>query len=176
MTRHVQLRAGSRARTEACLVDCLVALAWLLLLGGIAIGLRALGLEPEWSASSELSADLATLAVGLLPVGVYLVLTENSRRQGSLGKRRVGLRVVRADGTRATPWQLALRTTIKLSPWFLAHLGLSRVWMHLGTQQTACFCLACVYVIVPISIGLALVHPQRRALHDWLTGTRVVGD
>lgn len=176
MARHVQPRAGSRARTEACLVDCLVALAWLLLLGGVAIGLRALGLEPQWTATSELSADLAALLVGLVPVGIYLVLTETSRRQGSLGKRRVGLRVVRADGTRATPWQLALRTIIKLAPWFLAHLGLSRVWMHLGTQQTACFCLACVYVIVPISIGLALVHPQRRALHDWLTGTRVVGD
>jgi uncharacterized RDD family membrane protein YckC len=157
-------------------VDCLVALAWLLLLGGVAIGLRALGLEPNWSATSELSADLFTLALGLVPVGIYLVLTETSRRQGSLGKRRVGLRVVRADGSRATPIQLALRTTIKLSPWFLAHLGLSRLWMHLGTEQTACFCLACVYVIVPVSIGLALVHPQRRALHDWLTGTRVVAD
>ena len=157
-------------------MDCLFALAWLLLLGGIAIGLRALGLEPHWSARSELSADLATLALGLLPVGIYLWLSENSRLQGSLGKRRVGLRVVRADGTRANPWQLALRTAIKLSPWFLAHLGLSRIWMHLGTQQTACFCLACVYVIVPISIGLALVHPQRRALHDWLTGTRVIAD
>ncbi|WP_255361023.1 RDD family protein [Kutzneria sp. 744] len=169
------MRAGSRARTEACLVDCLVALAWLLLIGGVAIGLRALGLEPGWSASSELSADLVTVAIGLLPVGIYLVLTETSRRQGSLGKRRVGLRVVRNDGSRATAWQLALRTAIKLSPWFLAHLGLSRLWMHLGTQQTACFCLGCVYVIVPVSIGLALVHPQRRALHDWLTGTRVVG-
>ena len=70
MPRHVQPRAGSRARTEACLVDCLVALTWFLLLGGIAIGLRALGLDPRWSASSELSADLATLAIGLLPVGV----------------------------------------------------------------------------------------------------------
>jgi len=157
-------------------VDCLVALTWLLLLGGIAIGLRELGLEPQWSAYSELSADLATLALGLVPVGVYLVLTETGRRQGSLGKRRVGLRVVRADGTRANAWQLALRTAIKLSPWFLAHLGLSRIWMHLGTAQTACFCLFCVYLIVPVSIGLALVHPQRRALHDWLTGTRVVGD
>ncbi|MFC0435022.1 RDD family protein [Kutzneria buriramensis] len=176
MPRHVQPRAGSRARTEACLVDCLVALAWLLLLGGVAIGLRRLGLEPHWSATSELSADLAALALGLLPVGIYLVLSENGRLQGSLGKRRVGLRVVRADGTRANAWQLAMRTAIKLFPWFLAHLGLSRVWMHLGTQQTACLCLACVYVIVPISIGLALVHPQRRALHDWLTGTRVIAD
>lgn len=157
-------------------MDCLVALTWFLLLGGIAIGLRALGLDPRWSASSELSADLATLAIGLLPVGVYLVLSETSRRQGSLGKRRVGLRVVRNDGTRANAGQLALRTAIKLSPWFLAHLGLSRLWMHLGPQQTACFFLFCVYLIVPISIGLALVHPQRRALHDWLTGTRVVSD
>jgi uncharacterized RDD family membrane protein YckC len=164
------------ARTEACLVDCLVALTWLLLLGGVAIGLRELGLEPQWSASSELSADVTTLALGLIPVGVYLVLTETGRRQGSLGKRRVGLRVVRSDGTRAATWQLALRTAIKLSPWFLAHLGLSRLWMHLGTTQSACFCLFCVYLIVPVSIGLALVHPQRRALHDWLTGTRVVGD
>ena len=157
-------------------MDCLVVLAWLLLVSGLALGLRALGFDPHWSASDEVTADLVTFAAVLVPVGIYLVATETGRLQATFGKRRVGLRVVREDGSRASTARLVLRATIKLSPWFLAHLGLSRLYLHLGTPLSGCFCLTLVYVIVAVSIGLALVHPQRRALHDWLAGTRVVAD
>jgi uncharacterized RDD family membrane protein YckC len=176
VARPIEARARSTDRTEACLVDCLVVLAWLLLVSGVALGLRSLGFDPHWSATDEATADLVPLAAGLVPVGVYLVVSETGRLQGTLGKRRVGLRVVKQDGRRASTPQLVWRAAVKLSPWFLAHLGLSRLWLHLGTQQSACFLLTPVYLIVPVTIGLALVHPQRRALHDWLAGTRVVGD
>ncbi|GAA0625554.1 RDD family protein [Kutzneria viridogrisea] len=174
MIHPLRTSVDSRARTEACLMDCLVVLTWLLALSGVALGLRSLGLSGLNATQDELTVDAITLVVGLGPVAAYLILCETGQLQASWGKRRVGLRVVRADGSRAGLPRLVLRTVVKLLPWYLAHWGLSRLWLNFVPAQWATTCLAAVYLLVPITIGLALVHPQRRALHDWLAGTKVI--
>lgn len=155
-------------------MDCLVILTWLIALGGVALVLRSMGMPGFNATQDELTVDLITVGIGLVPVGCYLIASESGSLPTRWGKQRVGLRVVRADGEKACLGRLVLRTAIKLAPWYLAHWGLSRLWMHFVPEHFATTCLAAVYLVVPITIGLALVHPQRRALHDWLSGTRVV--
>lgn len=52
-----------------------------------------------------------------LPVGLYLYLTESSTHQSTLGKRRVGIKVVKVSGSKPSRKNILLRTVVKLLPW-----------------------------------------------------------
>ena len=78
---------------------------------------------------------------------IWHVGGERSRWLGSPGKRALGLRVVAADGDhRPAAWQTLVR-----------HFGGALSWLTLNLGH-----------------ALALVPPQRRALHDYLAQVRVV--
>jgi len=81
--------------------------------------------------------------------GLYHVSFERSRWQGSPGKRVLGLRVVDAQDDRPVA---AARLTMR-------HLAGALSWLTLNLGH-----------------ALALLPPRRRALHDWLSGTRVVSE
>jgi uncharacterized RDD family membrane protein YckC len=82
-----------------------------------------------------------------LLAAVYHVGFERSRWQGSPGKRALRLRVVDArDDGPPEAW----RSTVR-------HLAGALSWLTLNLGH-----------------ALALLPPRRRALHDWLSGTRVV--
>ena len=77
--------------------------------------------------------------------GIYFSVTESSRHQASIGKRLLGIKVTNMQGE-----PFALPQSIGR---FLA-AGLSWITLNLGH-------------------ALAAWTPQRRALHDYVAGTRV---
>lgn len=87
--------------------------------------------------------QLAAVLVGL--AAVYFIAFEASPWQASPGKRALGLRVARSDDARAMLPQLALRFACGALSWLTLNLG------H----------------------ALAAWTPDKTALHDWLSGTRV---
>jgi uncharacterized RDD family membrane protein YckC len=116
----------------------------------------------------------------VLPVGIYLFATESSRRQATVGKRVLRMRVVALDGSRASGWRILVRTIVKLLPWELAHFFVwhtvdiaSRggavefpVWLTVG--------LVVADVLPVIYILVVLLQRDRRGPHDLIAGTRVV--
>jgi len=80
--------------------------------------------------------------------GLYHLVFESSPRQATPGQRVLGLRVVDMDGVRIEPWRALLR-----------HLAGALSWLTLNLGH-----------------ALALVQPDGRALHDLVSGTRVVQD
>lgn len=74
------------------------------------------------------------------------VIPECTRWRGSPGKRALGLAVVDMEGRTLTPARAGLRHAAGLLSWLTLNLG------H----------------------ALAAVPPQKRALHDYIAGTRVV--
>ena len=113
-------------RVLAFLVDWLVIAAW----GGLLFGLVMLltgGAPPRlggpWSAQG---IGFLTLTV---PVILYFALTESSPARASLGKRALGLVVVRDTGEGLPFPSSLLRTAIKLAPWELGHtMAQHAVW------------------------------------------------
>ena len=73
------------------------------------------------------------------------ITSESSGWQASPGKRLLGLRVTDVHGGRCGPGRIALRFVAGIPSWFVLHLG------H----------------------ALAAWTPGKRALHDYLAGTRV---
>src|SRR5690242_16521314 len=107
-----------KRRLLAALLDYCVVLAWLVVLAAIVVPLFLAGLTP-W----EHHRDLAAFLASVLPVWLYLTVTESSAAGATWGKRRAGLRVVGPRGRRARPVRIAIRNAVKLAPWQLGHLG-----------------------------------------------------
>lgn len=131
--------ATRRARLAASLVDGVALLLPFLLLGV----LRCLALPGE---------DAMKAPVVYVPA-LLVLLVQASLIRGtgaSLGKRLLGIRVVRRDGRPAEVWRIAL----------------------LRNALPMALCSYCVWF--GLVDGLFIVGEDRRCLHDWVAGTHVV--
>ena len=142
-------RAGFWRRAVAAIVDlCVVLLLYLAFLGigyiGTRLGLRMAG-APFPSVDLVAALLVPCLALWLVLAGVYVAYFTHAGGQ-TPGKMLMGIRVVGADDTDPTWSQAALRP------------------------------LGYLFSLLPLGLGflMAAVPPGKRALHDLLTGTRVV--
>lgn len=122
-------RVGVRRRLLASVGDLGAIAGWLGALTAVGVIGRALAGPMAETPPIPLPAlDLGAAALTVLPVGAYLAVTEAGRHRATPGKRWQGLQVVTADGA-AIGWRRAVvRNAVKLLPWQLAHLAVSR-WM-----------------------------------------------
>ncbi|TQF13714.1 RDD family protein [Myxococcus llanfairpwllgwyngyllgogerychwyrndrobwllllantysiliogogogochensis] len=131
--------ATRRARLAASLVDGAALLLPPLLLGV----LRGLAIPEEEAMNAPV-----VYAPALLVLFVQVRLVRGTG--ASLGKRLLGIRVVRRDGRPAEVWRIALlRNALPLA--LCGYFG----WLGLVD-------------------ALFIVGEERRCLHDWVAGTRVV--
>jgi uncharacterized RDD family membrane protein YckC len=156
-----------------------VALGWdyLLIVGWRALlaGLSLLGLRPldRLAGAPLVVADLAITGLSVLPVWVYLVVTEAGTAQATWGKRRAKL-IVAAGSGRAGLVRVMARNAVKLLPWELAHLAVLRFWTGEDDSVVAVVALVLCYGLVGATVALMLLRRDQAALHDLVTGTRVV--
>ena len=96
-------------------------------------------------ANSLLWLVLQATGVAVAVAAAWFITSESSRWQASPGKRLLGLRVTDAHGGRCSRARITLRFIAGVPSWLLLNLG------H----------------------AMAGVTPGKRALHDYLAGTRV---
>jgi len=169
-------RRLTRRRLRAYAIDVAVMAGWQGVLAGSAV------LLPGRQARARVfraprTADLAQFAAGVLPAALYLAGGESSRGQATAGKRAAGLVVVAEDGTRASRRRIAVRTGVKLLPWQLAHLAVTRttgVVRGRHAERTAKAAFGTAIALSAASLALAACRSDGRALHDLAAGTRVV--
>ncbi|VEF49773.1 RDD family [Bacillus freudenreichii] len=70
---------------------------------------------------SGVQIEIWVLCTMSIPVWTYFI-THEFRKQQTIGKKNLKLRVTRSDGGRLTLWQAWLRTLIKLLPWEVTHI------------------------------------------------------
>jgi len=124
-------------------------------------------LSLEWyrwfAADSDAAPRWVWLALAaLLATPVFVIDLRMLRRSGwTIGKRLLGIRIVRGDGSRAGLLRVVL---VRMAPmWASEALQLAGSW-------TATWVGLAVFVVVV----LLIFTPARRCLHDWLADTIVV--
>lgn len=168
--------AGLWVRILAFALDYLLIALYLLVV--VAVGL---GVNRFWPTISErlfanpLSGHLVSFVLVTLPVGLYFALSEASSRQATWGKRRMGLQVVRSDGTRLHLSRSLARTALKFVPWELAHTCIWQVRFADSSQAwliNGGFIL--VWVLGAIYLVSLIVNKRKQTLYDWLAKTYVI--
>jgi uncharacterized RDD family membrane protein YckC len=160
-----------RRRLLAVLVDYCVVLAWLIVLAAVFVPLYLAGLRPF-----DRYADLVAFLFSVLPVWLYLTVTESRPAAATWGKRRAGLHIAGPHGKRATTGRVAGRNAVKLLPWQLAHLGVAGFLADASVigSALAWIPITATYLLVGVTVALALIRRDGAALHDLIAGTRVV--
>ena len=124
---------------------------------------------------NPLSGQITGFLIITLPVSLYFLLFESSTWQATWGKRRLGLRVTRTDGTRLTVLRAGSRTLLKFIPWELAH---TCIWQINFTQDAAkpliTMGFALVWILVGANIVSLWISSKHQTLYDRLAGTYVV--
>lgn len=173
------IRPGFLRRIAALLIDYALILGWMAIIAALSTGIAlATGGYANWLAWGTGVAQLLGFAVLVLPVGIYLLATESSSRQATVGKRVMKMRVVARDGSRASAWRILVRTIVKLLPWEVAHFFVwHTVAVASGDGVFPAWLVAGLIVadVLPVAYVLTvLLEPDRRGPHDLVAGTRVV--
>ena len=173
--------AGFAKRLKAFGFDYLIICAYIILLvaATLAVVMTAgfMGLSIHWPENPFLADVLAFITL-VLPVILYFTLQESSPKQATWGKRKVGIRVVDANGGRMIQKQAFMRALVKLLPWQIAHTCLFHIpgWPLAVTtvprEVIAGFVL--LYVLIGIYIASALISKKHRTPYDWAAGSYVV--
>lgn len=158
-------------RVRASLGDLVPIAGWFALLTVAGAAVRAV--SPAGPVPL-LVTDLTVFAMTVLPVGLYLAAGEAGAHHASWGKRRAGLRVVTSDGGRPSVRRIAVRTAVKLLPWQLAHVAVTRLILGVDDPAVTWTTYALSLAIPLLSVTAAIRDPRQRAVHDRVAGTRVV--
>ena len=168
--------ASFGARVRAFGIDYLIMSAYIVFLT------LAGALAPKaWVAelmSSPVRAQVVIFLILTLPIIMYFAVLEATAAAGSVGKRRLGLRVVRTSGERVGFLRSLVRSALKFLPWELAHTCLWHIegWptrtAELSPGVIAGF--VSVWVLVAAYLITMRFSTDRRTPYDQITDCVVV--
>lgn len=180
-----------RRRIQAFLWDYLVILVYLSVLVGVGAYLT-LGPDAEqWRPlfADPVRADAIAFGLTVVPVVAYFALCESSASGATFGKRRMGIRVLRADGEPLSAGRALLRAIFKFVPWQVAHTGifhtvhtaqprevsgaLAEVSRALIPGEWAAGLIGLAWLLAGLYLASMWLNPLRRATYDRLAGTWV---
>ena len=108
----------------------------------------------------------------VLPVILFFALQEGSARQGTWGKRKLGLRVTRLDGRPLPLGRALVRSFAKFLPWQIAHTCIFHIPGWPPGWAIAGFGVVRLLVISYLAtLGLSKSH---RTPYDRLAGSKVL--
>jgi len=172
--------AGLRPRLFAFALDYLLIAAYVIVLTAVALlaastPLRGL-LAPLLATPA--SRDAVTFLSLVLPVILYFALQEGSARQGTWGKRKLGLRVTGLDGRRLPLGRALVRSLAKFLPWQIAHTCLFHIpgW-PLAPGAPPAWVIAgfgLVWLLAISYLAMLGLSKSQRAPYDRLAGSKVL--
>jgi uncharacterized RDD family membrane protein YckC len=176
--------AGLSTRCLAYLIDSLVLFGF----GWLFIGAALINLFVGSNSGLEDPSDAAIrnfvlILLAMVPSWLAFNLLLAKQRQQSVGQYILGLRVVSDDGAPLTLRRVLLRL-LALHP-LIFHPLLAAFWFFFGLVSVslagsqvlylACVAVTLLCLAAPlVSFAYALGDPQRRGIHDWVSGTKVV--
>jgi len=171
--------AGLRPRLLAFALDYLVIAAYALVLAAVTL-LVANPLRSSLAVllATPASRDAVAFVTIVLPVILYFALGEGSARQGTWGKRRLGLRVTGLDGGQLPLSRALVRSAVKFLPWQIAHTCLFHYpgWPLAPAAPPAWVIVgfALVWLLVLSYLAMLGFSQSHRTPYDRLAGSQVL--
>lgn len=167
--------AGFWQRVKAFLFDYSIILGYLIAITVLGLLLRQFTSGFEWLFADRVRAQGTVILILTMPVSLFFALGDASLKQGTWGKRRVGLRVKDKNGDRIGLGRSLLRTGLKFIPWELSHTVLWEIAFSNGASSVLInYGYAFVYLLIGLNITSVLLTKTNQSLYDLLAGTYVV--
>ncbi len=151
-------------RCLAYLADILILFAVLFPLGWAVV--LAVGFSP----TSGIQIWQATVLNFSIPAWLYFTLSDSLWGGQTLGKRLLRLKVTGFSGQPLSAPRALLRTSVKLLPWELAHIG-GFALQAAPALQWACIGLS--NLLIAVYLAAAIATHGCRSIHDWIARTEV---
>lgn len=164
-------------RALAFLIDYLLVLCYIAVLTGCSLLFWTQFKGSVPAVPSPLAGQLIGLATLTIPVFLYFYLSERGRYRGTIGKRRMKIRVITSDnsGPRADP--VLIRNLLKFLPWELAHTSVHWIMFYNRTDTAPGIWVWIIAVLPQLLVLLYLVSIYisggHSSLYDRAAGTRV---
>ncbi|WP_173916809.1 RDD family protein [Halobacillus sp. Marseille-Q1614] len=165
--------APFKLRVYAFLLDyLLIAMYGIFIVGSISFLFQSF-IDPLFSGSPVI-AELTGFLLLTLPVVLYFIISEQSKWQGTWGKKKMGLLVVNETGQRISLGRSVIRSFIKFLPWEMAHFGIWRLMLPTNFSETTLFIiLNAVNLCILAFLIVPLTNKKRKNIYDWGAGTFV---
>jgi len=168
--------AGLGARSIAFALDYLIIAGYLILVAALgALGNLAFPEVVRTLFGNRVSGQLIGFLLVTLPVMLYFAVLEWASGNATWGKRKLGLRVTGAPGTRLSLLRSLGRTALKLMPWELSH---TLIWQIRFAPAESSMLITAGFILIWLLIGANVVSLVMRTTHqtlyDQLAGTYVV--
>lgn len=171
----MKIYAGFWQRVKAFVFDYFVILGYLVVITAAGLLFRQFTQGFEWLFADRVRAQGTVILILTLPVSLFFALGDASLKQGTWGKRRVGLKVEGKNGDRIGLGRSLLRTGLKFIPWELSHTLLWEIAFSNGASSVLIdYGYAFVYLLIGLNIASILLTKTRQSLYDLLAGTYVV--
>ena len=155
-------------------IDWLCILGWVAITAAVGIPLYLSGVTAHLSLAV---LNLISALILVAPVTLGLAGLESGRREASLGKRALHLRVVRfGTGAPVSWWRALARNALKVAvPWIIGHAAVyGIVSAGAGTVPAPVWLLTAAAYALPIAYIVTLFVGSGRTPYDRIAGTMVV--
>jgi uncharacterized RDD family membrane protein YckC len=161
-------------RLAAWLIDWAAILGWAAVTAAVGVPLLLTGVL---SRVSPVALNLVSLLVLVLPVVAVLAVLEAGGRQGTFGKRALGLRVRdHTSGAGIGLPRAVLRNALKIGlPWTLGHVAVIAIvaTSRLAEAPGWLWPLVAAAYVLPAVFVVSLFVGSRRTPYDRASGTEV---
>ena len=167
--------AGFWRRVGAFALDYVIILLYLAVLTVAGFLVNSFSNVSQWLFSERIRAQLTGFLLLTLPISLYFALSESSGRQGTWGKRKLGLKVTNETGGRISLGKSLVRTALKFIPWELSH---TLIWSIVFTPEMNSnlvnYGFVLVYTLIGINLACLVMTKKHQTLYDLLVKTYVV--
>ncbi|SDI03387.1 RDD family protein [Alteribacillus bidgolensis] len=158
------MNASLMHRFKAFMIDYVFIFAYLGLL--LVINVFFFPSMQMWFSGSLITAQFAGFFMVTLPVSLYFIISDSKIGGQSLGKRKMGLRVVDKNGEGLSLRLGFFRTLLKFLPWELSHFFVYRIISAGDGEISFTFYVmgGMVYILIFVYIWSAVVTRKKQSL------------
>jgi len=165
------------ARIKAFAIDYLVILVYIVLLFAVTLAISGL-FDADLNNVDTLTAELTGFLTLTLPVILYFSFTEAGPHAGSIGKRKINLKVVSISAGKASFSHTLLRNIIKFLPWEIAHFFVFQLFYFSRTNTEppgwVLYGLVTAQAIAVVYLLFILLRKDHRSVYELLSSTKVI--
>lgn len=161
-------------RFKAFIIDYIIIFVYLVILFILSVFLFP-SLQKIFSGSLIVAQFTGFLLV-TFPVSLYFIISDSVIGGQSIGKRKMGIRVVNEKGTALSVLHITLRTILKFLPWELSHYLIYRLG-YIGDKEVPLdyyIMGGIIYVLIITYILTAIFTKKKQSLYDIISKTQVI--